>query len=445
MKPISFTSISKLLNQALSSKIIIIGAAIDSRQVNPGDLFFALPGEQVDGHDFLQQAAANGAVAAVVKADYQGETFGLELLRVVDVRGALQQLARLMLEQRSSKVVAITGSIGKTTTKEFLATLLGGSFRVFASPRSYNTQLTVPLSILMADGDEDILILEMGMTHVGQIEKLVSIAPPDIALLTKVAIQHTCNFLDGISGIAREKGMIFSNPKTFLGIVDHEVHHLDEIVKVGNCSKRSFSMVSKEADDYLELIPGGVRVFVKGEDPMDILLNLPMKELYHNFLAAVVVARSLELPWSVIQERAKLLKLPPMRFEQIEKQGILFINDAYNANPDAMKAAIENLPKPQSGKKRIGVLGEMDALGMYSEGGHTLVAEVALEYLDQLICLGSRCEVMQRIWHREKKPVVLCQSREEVEEQLQKCVEPGDVVLLKGCRACGLDRVIDKF
>ncbi|NGX54286.1 MAG: hypothetical protein K1000chlam4_01011, partial [Chlamydiae bacterium] len=425
--------------------LVISGAAIDSRKVKIGDLFFALPGEQVDGHDFLQQAATNGAVAAVVKDDYSGEPFGLELLRVADVREALQGIARQMLEQRSSKVIAITGSIGKTTTKEFLATLLGGSFRVFASPRSYNSQLTVPLSILMADGDEDIHILEMGMTHEGQIEKLVSIAPPDIALLTKVAIQHACNFLDGISGIAREKGMIFSHPKTTLGIVDYETHHLDEIVKVGDCPKRTFSMVSKKADDYLELIPGGVRIFAKGEEPMEIRLNLPMKEIYHNFLAAVVVARSLELPWSVIQERARLLKLPPMRFEQIEKQGILFINDAYNANPDAMKAAIENLPKPQSGKKRIGVLGEMDALGMYSEGGHALVAEVALEYLDQLICLGSRCEVMQKIWHREKKPVMLCQSREEVEEQLKKCVEPGDVVLLKGCRACGLDRIVDIF
>ncbi len=326
MKPISLQTIANFLEIELQSKTMITGAAIDSRQVKPGNLFFALPGEKVDGHDYLQEAASAGAKAAVVSKQYQGEAFGMELLALPDVLEGLQQVGRSILASRQSQVVAITGSVGKTTTKEFAATLLGGSFRLFASPKSYNSQATVPLSILLADGDEELLILEMGMSEPGEMDRLVSIAPPNVALLTTVAVQHACNFSDGLSGIAREKGKIFSHPKTRLGIMHHDIHHSEEIMKEGSCPKRTFSMTSQWADDYAELIPGGVRICSKGEEPVDLLVHLPMRELYHNFLAAVVLARSFELPWSEIQERARFLKLPPMRFEQIEKQGILFIN-----------------------------------------------------------------------------------------------------------------------
>src|ERR1700722_301676 len=167
MKPIPFNALAKILGIHHSDQSLIQGVAIDSRKVHPGDLFFALQGNRVDGHMFLQEAASKGSKGAVVNESYRGSSFGLSLLHVSDVLVALQDLARKMLARYQTKVIAITGSLGKTTTKEFTATLLRNTFHLFANPLSYNSQATVPLSILMADGTEDYLILEMGMTHAG--------------------------------------------------------------------------------------------------------------------------------------------------------------------------------------------------------------------------------------------------------------------------------------
>jgi len=445
MKPIPLNALAKILGLHHPSQILVKGVAIDSRKVRYGDLFFALSGNQVDGHSFIKDAAEKGAVGSVVRDDFKGETFGLPLLHVPNVLAALQDLARKTLARRRSKVIAITGSLGKTTTKEFASTLLRTRYRIFASPLSYNSQATVPLSILMADGTEDYLILEMGMTHDGNIGNLISIAPPAISLITTLAVQHASNFVDGLAGISREKAQIFAHPKTELGILHHDILHYKEIYATGRCLKKSFSMGNQNADYFLEKLSYGVRIHSKGEHPYEIPLDLPIKVHYQNFLAASALARNLDIPWSSIREAAPFLKLPSMRFEKVEKQEVIFINDAYNANPDSMKAALESLPKCQPGRKTIAVLGEMDALGMYSEEGHAMVAEIALLYADHLLCLGSRCAVMCEIWKREKKPVELFDNRLNLEIALKKLVQPGDVVLLKGARAHALDQILNLF
>jgi UDP-N-acetylmuramoyl-tripeptide--D-alanyl-D-alanine ligase len=445
VRPIPFNILASLLKLSHPSQTLIQGVAIDSRKITVGDLFFALPGSRVDGHAFLKEAALKGASGAVIREDYLGEDFGLPLLRVADVLGALQDLARKMLTKRRSQVIAITGSLGKTTTKTFAAALLGARYRVFASPLSYNSQATLPLSILMANGDEDFLILEMGMTHEGDIKKLISIAPPDIALITTVAVQHAVNFKDGLAGISREKSSIFGQTKTRLGLVHHDIFHHDAIANTGNCPKKTFSLTNRSADYFLEVLPKSVRVHIQRENPYECTLTLPAQFHYHNFLAAASLAHSLAVPWALICETAPTLQLPPMRFELVEKQGILFVNDAYNANPDAIQAALAELPKPKPGKKTIAILSEMDALGTYSEEGHTRVAETAIKYADYLLCLGSRCETMCLIWKRQQKPVQLFASRAELGHALKTLAEAGDVVLLKGARSYALDLLLQEF
>lgn len=445
MKPTPFHVFANLLSLNHSCQTLVQGVAIDSRKVEAGDLFFALPGNRVDGHSFLEEIASKGAVGAVVREDYVGQEHGLALLRVPDVRVALQQLARVSLARRRSKVIAITGSLGKTTSKEFTAALLRSRYKVYASPHSYNSKLTVPLNILTADGDEDYLILEMGMTHAGDLQGLISIAPPHIALLTTVAVQHAINFSDGITGISREKASIFSHPQTVLGILHRDIAHFDEAMAVGTCPKQTFSLSTPEADFYLEPSEKGVLIHTKGESPVFCPLNLPIKVHHHNFLAAVAVARALHVPWEAIVEVSATLKLPPMRFEPVEKQGILFINDAYNANPDAINAALENLPKPKPGKKTIAVLSEMDALGTYSEEGHTQVAQTALSHADHLLCVGTRCAPMCALWEAAGKPVQLHLTRADLGVALKALAEPGDVVLLKGARSYALDQLLAFF
>lgn len=445
MKPVPFNILAKRLSLQHNNQTLVKGVAIDSRKVQPGDLFFALTGRRVDGHDYLEDVTAKGAAGAVVREGYRRESFGLPLLHVPDVLFALQDLARRSLQKRSSKVIGITGSLGKTTVKEFALTLLRTNYKIFASPLSYNSQATVPLSIFMADETEDYLILEMGMSQKGELANLISIAPPDIAMITTVAVQHAVNFSDGLTGISREKASIFSHPNTKLGLFHHEIHHSEDMYQVGSFPKKTFSTSCKEADYYLEQVTNGALIYAGEKHPFEIPLILPMKPHYHNFLAAVALARAVDIPWPLIRKAARFIQIPSMRFEKVEKGGILFINDAYNANPDSMKAALESLPKPQLGGQVIAVLSEMDALGMYTKEGHALVGETALQHTDLLLCVGERCEIMRKIWQRGKKPVELFETRDALEEALQKHVKPGDVVLLKGARFHALEKILNKF
>ena len=324
------------------------------------------------------------------------------MLRVDDVLFSLQELARKTLIARKTKIIAITGSLGKTTTKEFLSTLLSKTYKVFANPESYNSKITLPLSILMAEGDEDYLILEMGMTHPGDLARLVSIAPPDIALLTTVAVQHANNFSDGLEGIAKEKATIFSAPKTTVGFYHHDIPHVAKVIQVGSCPQKSFSLITSEADFFATIEEKKMKIFENGKEAQTFTLDFPLLAFYQNFLGALTVARSLNISWQKIAEALPNITLPPMRFERVESQGILFINDAYNANPDAMKVALESIPQPKQNRKKIAVLSEMDALGMYSVTGHKLVAEAALQNVDHLLCVGANCETMREVWEREK-------------------------------------------
>lgn len=446
MKPIPFRVVAKELGYSHPEQKLITGFAIDSRKISSGDLFFALPGNRVDGHAFLKEVASKGAMGAVIREDFRGEVPQIPLIKVPDVLLSLQNFARTTLEKRSSQVIAITGSLGKTTTKEFTAALLRSRYRIFASPLSYNSQITLPLSILMAEGKEDFLILEMGMTHTGNLKQLISIAPPDIALITTVDLQHVCNFSNGLAGIGEEKASILSHPKTKLGFLHLDMPHFQQAAVVGNCLKKTFSLKSKEADCYLEALPNDrVSIHIKGEPPSELTTRLPSKIHYHNLLAAVAIARALDVPWKLIQEVTPSLQLPPMRFEKIVKQGICFINDAYNANPSAIKGALENLPPPAPGGKVVAVLSEMDALGAYSEEGHRIVGSAALRHADYLLCLGKWCEIMKGMWEQANKPVELFESRHLLEQALKRVAQPGDVILLKGARIYAFDQLLHLF
>ncbi len=188
MSAYDLSHVAKWLNQSVEKNSKVRFFQHDSRQVQAGDLFFALKGEKVDGHDYIKDVAAQGAIAAVVSKDYAGEDGGLHLFYVDDVIAALHQLATQAFAQRSTRVVAITGSVGKTTTKEFAATLLEEQFSVAKTPGNANSKVGLPLCILNGAGDEEVFVMEMGMSAPHEIECLIAIAPPEIALVTKIAL-----------------------------------------------------------------------------------------------------------------------------------------------------------------------------------------------------------------------------------------------------------------
>ncbi len=415
------------------SDYLISKVCTDSRDVEPDALFFALKGERVDGHDFLADVASRGACAAIVDASYQGNNYGLLLIRVPSVLESLQQLARHVLRKSKARVVAVTGSVGKTTTKGFIATLLSEAYQVACSPGNYNSQVGVPLTILNhLQEDDEILVQEMAMTEAGNLRKLIAIAPPEVAVITTICLVHACNF-DSLYDIAMAKGEILEHPDTCVGILLRDNEHYGVLSQTGLCRKESYSVKEMGAEYFLD----AQRALYERGERVSTLPKLPVPGKHHeqNALAALVVARYFGLEWEQIIEGFGKLTLSDRRFELVQKSDILFVNDSYNACAVSMKASLETLPLPRNGGKRIAVLGGMLELGKFSDICHREVGEAALKYVDRLLCFGSECGEMVSCWKEANRPVEWTCDRMELVKMLQSAMQPGDVVLIKG--SCG--------
>jgi UDP-N-acetylmuramoyl-tripeptide--D-alanyl-D-alanine ligase len=428
MPEFDFAQIAQWLNCQERPSGKVRGFKQDSRDVLPGDLFFALKGEKVDGHCYLQEVASKGAIGAVVNTDYSGEHFGLTLLAVPDVMAGLHTLAKTVHALRNVRVVGVTGSVGKTTVKEFIATLLAGKYRVNKTPGNANSQVGVPLSILNSSGEEEIFVLEMGMTGRHEIEKLVNIAPPEVAVITKLALAHALFFPDGLKGIAAAKGEIFSHPHTRHRILSRETAQYF----APDPSFSTFGSEAEEVDLALCHTAEGYHIREKTERTPSFALPFTASHLSENFTAAFAVARAMEMHSSEILPQIPHLKVFKRRFEKVEHRGIVFLNDSYNANAVSMRAALLNLPKPIPGGKRVAVLGAMKELGPFTEDCHREVAEVALSSIDHLLCLGEECLTMVDIFKKAGKPAEYFEALEPLKCRVFELAAAGDVVLLKG-------------
>lgn len=413
-------------NSQLFEKLLSYpGFSIDSRAVESGHLFFALPGEKTDGHRFLQEVAQKRGVASVVSRGYSGPDFGLTLFPVDDQLLTLQQLARYKLQKNRPQVVGVTGTVGKTTCKEFIAALLDGFREIAWSPKSCNSQISLPLTILNHSGwGEEILILEMGMSQKGEIARLVEIAPPDISVITALSLVHAENFTS-VDEITQAKGEILSRSETKLGLIPPS----PLLQSMGTCPKKTISFDDLTADYHPKNVPLPC-------------LKLPPHHLY-NALVAMAVCRELGMQWEELLPRTKLLKMLEGRGTIVEKKGIYFVNDAYNASPESMKAALNSLPQTMG--KRLAILGPMKELGKFSEAAHEEVGTFALEKLDHLICTGRECFPMAEIWRRHCRPIDHFDQNDQALSTLKQMAKPGDVVLLKGSHSCRLWEILEEF
>lgn len=410
---------------------------VDSRRIGPKSLFFALPGAKVHGHRFLNQVAKQGGFGAVIEKGYEGDLFGLKIFEVDDVLQSLQSLAQQLLASRSSKVLGITGSLGKTTTKEFAATILSEQFSVAKTYANYNTQIGLPLTILNAKGNEDLTVLEMAMTEKGHIKRLTEIAPPDIAVITKVDWVHAENFTDGIEGIKSAKAEIFSSPKTKVKILPYELSNLVDGPKI------TFSICNQQADFFLSQTNGKYYVDERGIRVACVEFPFLEKQFIEDAFIAMVLARQCNMSFDTIAQGVMKLIPPKMRFEKLELLGATFINDTYNAGPLAICTAMDNLPPAQKGRRCIAVLGEMSHLGKFSEKVHTDVAKHALEKVDEVICIGERATPICNVFSEAKKPASLYKSLHQASQKLRKVIMPGDVVLVKGSRHLNLENIFE--
>ncbi len=393
----------------------ITHVAFDSRKVQKGTLFFALSGEKVNGYQFLEEVAEKGGVAAIVSKDYVGSNFGMELIPVSDVKWALQELARGVFKEKTPLVIGVTGTVGKTTAKEFLATILAEKFRVAKSPGSMNSQVGLPLTILNWKGGDEIFVLEMGMSQKGELSRLVEIAPPQLGVLTKLSLVHSA-FFDDIKEIAEAKCEMFQPKSMEHAFLNQDTEGFEAVRKI-KAPKTWFKKCDLRA-------------------PFDQL------QLLENFAAAVSVARFLGMSDEEIKRGAKKLKPFDHRGEKIEKKGVLFIDDSYNASPVASKAAFIGMPE---GKKRIALFGAMKELGAFEEVSHREVAECAFPVIDQLLCVGKECRPMIEVFERGGKRAELFEEKEEAATRLKEVMEEGDVVLIKGSNSFRLWTVLENI
>lgn len=443
MRNVPIRQIAHHLGVLCENDTQVIGYQIDSRRVQSGNLFFAHKGARSDGHAFLGEVKERGGIAAVVSKGYQGPDYGLILIPVEDVVGSLQELARHFIKMSKAKIIGVTGSMGKTTTKEFIATLLSGKFKVGKTYSSYNTKLTFPLTLLNMEGDEEVLVLEMAMSEPGDMGRLLEIAVPDIAVLTQLALAHVASFPGGVEDIAKEKGAIFSNPKTRKAIFYQGFYQFPEAVAAIQGEKISFSLEERSADYFLSSAEGKYLIDERGVRAYEFDPPFKQNHILHNFLAAVSTARLMNLEWDEINQQVKKLELPKMRFEQFEKEGIVFINDAYNANPDSMRAALSNLPEPKEGGKRIAVLGTMVELGKYSVSSHLEIGRFAQKYADHLLAFGEEALAISEGFQEVKKPSEHFSDHKSLAESLKALMSPGDVVLVKGSRKMQLEKLFE--
>ncbi len=385
------------------------GSAIDSRLISPEMVFFALKGEKTDGHRYLPQVAKLGGRAAVVEASYLGPSYGLELIHVRDVKNTLQRLAKRSLS--GEKIIGITGSAGKTTTKEFLGHILEGAYKAWRTPRSYNSQLGLPMALLNRPKNQEVLVLEMGMGSQGDLQRLVELFPPNIAMLTNVALHHAMHFKT-LQAIAMEKSAIFG-PADF---------------KIAN--KNTQALLSPISG--VEFVDMALLRYKEGKVcfPSMPPLCFPFfaSHLCENFVLAASVARHLGMPWEAIEQRARSLKMLEHRFQVIDYKGITFVDDSYNGSAIAMQGAMENLPSPKKRGRKIAVLGDIKELGVHSRAVHQRVGRIALKHLDYVLFYGEGWSVLG-------EEIKLYFDRDALQQEMMNLAKCGDTVLIKGSNA----------
>jgi len=418
--------------------------AVDSRKVEQGDLFFALPGARCDGHQFLQEVAQKGATGAIIDRNFTGsipEQF--PIFRVDNPLLTLQNLARDWIQEVHPLIIAITGSYGKTTTKEFIACLLSPYHPTAFTSGNHNSKIGMAMSILNELQPEHThLIVEMGMEQKGEIAHLTQIAPPDIALVTAIGNAHIKNF-KSIEEIAQAKAEIFSHPNTSTCLFNIATPHSSILGSAAQGSIRTFSPdASKNA--FWVLHKNDRQYFINEAGTHIALpkLSLSSPHLYENVLAAIAACRSAGLEWGQIAHQLLSLQVPTGRSNVIEHNGILYINDSYNASETPMRAALDHLFTYTS-KRKVAVIGQMTGLASLSKETHERIGEYALQNVDELYCLGGDCAPIIDIWKRAKKPYFWTCDLDKLIFQLRLELKTDDVVLIKGSRSNQMEKILE--
>lgn len=427
----------------------VTGASSDSRSVRPGDLFVAVPGERVDGHDHVDAAFRGGAAGALVSSDAR---FDGPVVRVADTGEALMRLAADERAGSGAEVIGITGSTGKTSVKDLTTAVLATRFRVHASPRSFNTEIGVPLTLLNAPPDAEVVVCEMGSRGPGHIARLCEVARPGVGVVTNVGPAHLEMF-GSIEAVADAKAeLVEALPETGTAVLNADDTRVSAFEPRTRARVLRFGTAA-DADirgEELRLDPSGLASFTLrtpgGSERVE--LAVPGEHMAWNALAAAGAGVALGLTAGECATGLKEARVSSWRMEITEgPDGISIINDAYNANPASMAAALKAARWIAGRHRCVAVLGGMAELGATSDQEHERVGELAARLgIDHLVVVGDEARLIAVGAVREgvePDRVVRCGTPEEAAAAAARLARPGDVVLVKGSRVAGLERVAE--
>jgi UDP-N-acetylmuramoyl-tripeptide--D-alanyl-D-alanine ligase len=453
MNPTPIEKIAEFAGSAAfagDGKIFVDKVSTDSRTLKRGELFVALRGENFDGHNFVESAAKAGAAGAIVESNWNGKVpENFALIRAKDTLQAYQQLAGNYRKSLSLKAVAITGSNGKTSTKDFAAAVLARRFRVTKTEGNFNNHVGLPRTILEATAQHEVAVWEIGMNHPGEVAALSKLAAPDVAIITNIGIAHI-EFMGSREAIAAEKGALVEA----VGAEGTVILNADDPLTKSMAARTHAKVIlagttegTIRASEISQSGSGTDFTILEGAHRCRAQLPVPGLHMVQNALLAVAAGRVFGLS---LEECAAGLAGAPLtkaRLQIKEIHGVQFIDDSYNANPDSVKAALRTLMELDTDGKRIAVLGEMGELGSESEHGHREVGETAATFgVDQLIAIGDMGEVIAQAARaaglKKASPV---RSTSEAAELLSEIAEPGDLVLVKGSRSARTEQVIESF
>lgn len=451
MKPLTIQQIRQAVNGKATTPIPatapqVLAVCTDTRRMESSSLFIALNGDNYNAHDFLPDAAKGGAVAALIQETPKQSMPNLFMIEVPDTRKALGKLAMYVRMQMRSKVIGVAGSNGKTSTKYLIDSILSSKLRGSMSPRSFNNEIGVPLTIFPADPTQDYLVLELGTNHPGEIKTLTDMARPDIAVITNCGAEHL-EFLGDLMGVRRENASIIGGmDKKGLLVVNGDDPELLNGVKpfAGKRITFGFEQTNDLFATDIQFDTNGTRFLLNGR--LEVFVPMLGRHTAANALAAIAVARAMRMNEPEIIAALPEAQGPDMRLQVQELAGgVTLINDAYNANPNSMKAALETIANLKPRGRRLAVLGDMRELGKSSERYHREIGEFAAKCnLDLLGCVGEQSILAAEAAERAGMAagaIVRFADAAAATRKVPKWLREGDIILLKASRGIHLEMV----
>ncbi len=453
MDPLSLATIADYAHGSISAgdpAAVITRISTDSRTLQAGDLFVPIRGEKFDGRRFIEQAAERGASGALVENEWSGNVpASFALIRVADTLIGYQQIAAGYRRSLPLKVIAITGSNGKTSTKDFVAAALGRRFRVTKTEGNFNNHVGLPRTILEANSQDEIAVWELGMNHPGEIAALAAIAQANTGIITNIGIAHI-EFMGSQEAIAEEKGALAAAIGEEGTVILNAEDRFSESIARRTRAKIVLAGISRgtlQATEIRQSAGGSEFTILEGAHRCRAQLPVAGLHMVQNAMLAVAAGREAGLSLEDCAAGLASAPLTKARLQLRDINGVQFLDDSYNANPESMKAALRTLVELETEGRRIAVLGAMGELGVESERGHREVGQAAAAFrIDQLITVG---DLAAGISHAAEAAglanVTHVPDTAAAADILLAAAAEGDLVLIKGSRAARMERVLEEF